>query len=61
MRETAACVQQPEQKTGLPGYATICHEIKLNGKAKKGPENRISVVVDKAAARGANPAYGKSF
>jgi hypothetical protein len=28
---------------------------------KKGPENRISVVADKAAARGANPAHDRSF
>jgi hypothetical protein len=28
---------------------------------KKGPENRISVVADKATASGAKPAYDRSF
>jgi hypothetical protein len=30
-------------------------------RVKKGPENPISVVADKAAARGANPAHDRSF
>jgi hypothetical protein len=31
-------------KDRLADYDTVCPEIKLNGKVKKGPENRISLV-----------------
>jgi hypothetical protein len=40
---------------------SISHEPIFRERVKKGPENPISVVADKAAARGANPAHDKSF
>jgi hypothetical protein len=40
---------------------SISHEPIFRERVKKGPENRISVVADKAAARGANPAHDRSF
>jgi hypothetical protein len=40
---------------------SISREPIFRERVKKGLENRISVVADKAAARGANPAHDKSF
>ena len=41
--------------------ASISHEPIFRERVKKGPKNRISVVADKVAARGANPAHDRSF
>jgi hypothetical protein len=40
---------------------SISPEPIFRWRVKKGPENRISVVADKATASGANPAYDRSF
>ncbi len=40
---------------------SISHDPIFRERVKKGLENRISVVADKAAARGANPAHDRSF
>jgi hypothetical protein len=42
-------------------HVCISHEPIFRWRVKKGPENPISVVADKAAARGANPAHDRSF
>jgi hypothetical protein len=39
----------------------ISHEPIFRERVKKGPENPISVVADKATASGANSAYDRSF
>jgi len=39
---------------------SISHEPIFRERVKKGPENRISVVADKAVARGVNPAHDRS-
>jgi hypothetical protein len=40
---------------------SISPEPIFRRRVKKGPENPISVVADKAAASGASPAYDRSF
>ena len=44
------------RRTPAQPRMSISHEPIFRERVKKGPENRISVVADKAAARGANPA-----
>jgi hypothetical protein len=45
----------------LAAAVSVSNEPIFRERVKKGPENPISVVADKAAARGANPAHDRSF
>jgi hypothetical protein len=50
-----------EDRCGSHSRVSVSNEPIFRERVKKGPENPISVVADKAAARGANPAHDRSF